>query len=58
MRPIPTDTESLLKELEKQYPPRCRFPAETELAHERYAGKVDLIQELMQRLEKMPRTTY
>ncbi len=58
MRSIPTDTESLLAELETTYPARCRKPGECELEHERYAGKVDLIAELRRRLDKDPKTTY
>jgi len=58
MRAIPTDSESLLAQLEDQYPARCRQPDETERDHERYAGKVDLIKELRSRLDRMPSTTY
>lgn len=58
MRALPTDTESMIELLEAQYPPRCRRPGEEELAHERYAGKVDLIAELRARLERQPETTY
>lgn len=58
MRSIPTDSASLLSQLEDQYPPRCRMPDETERDHERYAGKVDLIKELNSRLENLPSTTY
>ena len=58
MRAIPTDSVSLLSELETQYPARCRLADETERDHERYAGKVDLIHELRVRLDRMPSTTY
>jgi len=58
MRSLPTDTESALDQLEEQYPARCRLPDETERDHERYAGKVDLIKELVARLESSPRHTY
>lgn len=58
MRSIPTDSATLLSQLEDQYPPRCRMPDETERDHERYAGKVDLIQEMVARLEQRPSTTY
>lgn len=58
MRQLPTDTDTLLAELESQYPPRVRKVGEPELDHERYAGKVDLITELRRRLESAPRTTY
>jgi len=58
MRALPTDTASALSQLEEQYPARCRLPDETERDHERYAGKVDLIQELVMRLERNPSTTY
>lgn len=58
MRAIPTDSESLLDQLEEQYPARCRLSDEAERDHERYAGKVDLIKELRVRLDRMPSTTY
>ena len=58
MRAIPTDTETLLDQLEEQYPARCRLPDETERDHERYAGKVDLIKELRTRLDRMPSTSF
>ena len=58
MRALPTDTESLLADLEIQYPDRCRKQNESELDHERYAGKVDLINELRRRLDRKPQTTY
>ena len=58
MRAIPTDSESLLVQLEEQYPARCRLPEETERDHERYAGKVELIKEIRVRLDRMPSTTY
>lgn len=58
MRELPTDTESMLRQLEEQYPARCRRTNETERDHERYAGKVDLIAELMLRLDRNPSTTY
>lgn len=58
MRSLPTDTETMLAQLEVQYPARCRKPDETEREHERYAGKVDLIAELRARLDRLPETTY
>jgi len=58
MRAIPTDSESLIGQLEEQYPVRCRLPDETERDHERYAGKVDLIKEIRTRLDRMPSTSY
>jgi hypothetical protein len=58
VRGIPTDTESMLASLEEQYPARCRKAGEDELAHERYAGKVELIQELRRRLDLAAETTY
>lgn len=58
MRSLPTDTATLLDQLEAQYPTRCRKQNESELDHERYAGKVDLIQELRARFERSPSTTY
>lgn len=58
MRGLPTDTETMLETLEEQYPPRCRRKGEDELDHERYAGKVELVQELRRRLDLNPETTY
>ncbi len=58
MRGLPTDTETMLQILEEQYPPRCRKAGEDELSHERYAGKVELIQELRRRLDLAAETTY
>ena len=58
MRALPTDSDTLLIQLEDQYPARCRFTNESEREHERYAGKVDLITELRLRLDRKPSTTY
>ena len=58
MRALPTDSDTLLTQLEDQYPARCRQSDETERDHERYAGKVDLITELRLRLDRKPSTTY
>jgi len=58
MHTIPTDSEGLIRMLEEQYPARCRLPDEPERDHERYAGKVSLIQELRARLNRMPTTTF
>lgn len=58
MRALPTDTESMLSQLQEQYPPRCRQADENERDHDRYAGKVDLIAELTLRLDRNPTTTY
>lgn len=52
MRPLPKDTGTLLEHLDALYPPRCRKPKESELEHERYAGKVDLIAELKARFHR------
>jgi len=58
MRALPTDTASVLDQLEEQYPARCRLPGESERDHERYAGKVDLIKELVLRHTRSPSTFY
>lgn len=51
MRIIPNSAEELIEDLEEHYPPRCIEPMETlEDAH-RYAGMVELIQNLRARLE-------
>jgi hypothetical protein len=52
MRALPPDSVALIERLSEQYPPRCRRPDETERDHERYAGKVDLINELRLRLSR------
>lgn len=41
---------TLLKELEDEYPPRCKRIGESEENHQRYAGKVELVQALKQHL--------
>ncbi len=58
MRALPTDTETMLEQVEEQYPARCRKADETERDHDRYAGKVELIAELRARLDGNPSTTY
>lgn len=51
MNPIPQDVESLIKELESFYPPRCIGPQDRlEDAH-RYAGQVELVQALRLRFD-------
>lgn len=61
MPPIPrsvprfTQEEGLVKYLRGLYPARCRGPMETEREHERYAGKVDLIDEIEAWLEEAKR---
>lgn len=47
--PIP---KGMVEFLERTFPPRCRAPGEDHFTHERYAGRVDLIAELRQRLER------
>ena len=42
----PEVSRRLVEWLEQTYPPRCRNPLDTEREHERYAGKVELVQEL------------
>lgn len=43
--------EALIANLVKWYPPRCIKPGETSEAAHRYAGKVELVQELAARVE-------
>lgn len=51
MRPLPFSAADLIEELDKQNPARCIKPDETlELAH-RYAGKRELIDNLLARLQ-------
>lgn len=49
--PMPRPPDGLLEWLEAEYPARCRLRDETELEHERYAGAVELIAVIRQRLE-------
>lgn len=46
--PFPYDVDVLLKELQDAYPPRCILPKETPEEAHRYAGKVELIAELVE----------
>ena len=39
---------TLITALHKLYPPRCRFLNESERSHDRYAGKVELVELLTQ----------
>lgn len=52
MRKLSPYSDQLVEQLIEQYPARCRLPDETEREHERYAGKVELIQELEARIER------
>lgn len=51
MRPIPNSVPELIEDLEEHYPARCIEPNESPEAAHRYAGQVDLIATLRQRLE-------
>lgn len=48
---MPLPPEALIEFLEQEFPARCRLRGEDELEHERYAGKVELIAALRDRLE-------
>ena len=50
MTPLPVPDPELVEALERLYPPRCRGEHETERQHERYAGMVDLVVILRERL--------
>lgn len=50
MKTIPRYLTDLVEDLETQYPPRCLEPRESVEDHHRYAGKVELVQELRNRL--------
>lgn len=49
---MPHPPDGLLEWLEQQFPPRCRLPDETERDHERYAGKVELVGMIRQKLSE------
>ncbi len=51
MKAFPATVEGLLDMLSAENPSRCRKPGESELEHERYAGRVDLIDECRSRLD-------
>tara|TARA_S200000501_G_C20843358_1_gene752643 strand:- start:435 stop:656 length:222 start_codon:yes stop_codon:yes gene_type:complete len=48
---IPAFSKDLLVQLDLTYPARCKLPAENEEDHQRYAGKRELIDELLSLLE-------
>jgi hypothetical protein len=50
MRPIPNTVESLIRELETLYPPRCILVGERPEDAHRYAGAVELVADLRVRL--------
>lgn len=49
---LPVPDPELVSALEQLYPPRCREENETERQHERYAGMVDLVVVLRERLRE------
>ncbi len=51
MRPLPDTVEALLEDLETNYPPRCKEPAESLEQHMQYSGQVQLIADLRLRDE-------
>jgi hypothetical protein len=44
---IPVLSKDLIKQLNFTYPPRCKNIGESEEEHQRYAGKRELIDEVM-----------
>lgn len=48
---MPTPSADLVRFLEQEFPARCRERGEDEMEHERYAGKVELVAALRERLE-------
>jgi hypothetical protein len=50
MTPIPLYAEDLVEELEAAYPPACKQEQESLEAHARYAGMVELVQNLRRRI--------
>lgn len=51
MTPIPQDVESLIKELESFYPPRCIVPNDRLEDALFYSGQVELVQALRLRFD-------
>lgn len=51
MKPMPYTALDLLVELEADYAPACMRENDSVTTHHRYAGKVELIQDLRRRLE-------
>ena len=51
MRIIPQLSEDLIEDLEEHYPPRCIEQGESIEDHLRYAGMVELVQNLRARLD-------
>ena len=47
---IPTLSKDLISQLSLTYPPRCKLPKELEEDHQSYAGKRELIDELIELL--------
>lgn len=48
---VPDVSEALIQHLETLYPPRCMEPTENGNAHQRYAGKVELVAFLRQQID-------
>jgi len=53
MKSLPSSVIGLIEKLEQENPARVRQVNESELAHERFAGRVDLIAELRQRYDAL-----
>lgn len=51
MNPIPNSVVELIEELEEMFPPACKDPNETLEQHARYAGRVELIEEIRTRYD-------
>lgn len=51
MTPLSNTVVGLIESLDRQYPPLCIGPAQTEIEAQRYAGKRELIDHLQERLE-------
>ncbi len=50
---IPRLSDDLINDLAQMYLPRCKGADENEAHHQRYAGKVELIQSLLMMLEDL-----
>ena len=51
MTPLPSTVTGLIEDLEAQYPAKCIGPDQSESEAHRYAGKRELIDHLIERLD-------
>lgn len=51
MTPLSNTVVGLIESLDRQYPPKCIGSDQTEIEAQRYAGKRELIDHLLEKLE-------